>query len=169
MDRLYLDFDGVINRLGVSIESPWPTTRGTEITLTNSGLMSTYPINYSPELIKEICRLLDDGVDIVWLSTWEHNTEKFDKLGLPEMPFCWLSVADWSKKDLFYEAKYRSLEGHLIKHPADRVFWVDDDLKHSDMSNRAAAQRGVQTISPEKHIGLTPDHINQIRGYFNLD
>lgn len=152
--RLYLDFDGVINVFRDRKSDPWVHATGWnkhEKTKLFGG-RERYVIHYAPELTESIQKLAEEGVEIVWISTWQQYTDTFPRIGLPHAPWIQFShneefsgispkqeyfrvnmYDDATKKradfsTIFGIGKGAALFTHLEQNPTDIAVWVDDDL-----------------------------------------
>jgi len=81
-----LDFDGVLNavvRRGSRPDrSVWPDW--TAITIEDSH-GTRYPVTYSPTVVRFISRVSEAGVNVVWVSDWQADAERFCE-AIPELP-----------------------------------------------------------------------------------
>lgn len=158
--RIYLDFDGVVNQLGLpgDADSGWPEHRETRIPVGSR----SFPIRWAPALVERLAAL---PADIVWLTTWRSATARFPaKIGTPE--WLWL---DWEPTDFgsgyLRSGKGAALEAHLAEHPADGpAIWIDDDLALYPTAVSLADRLGVRRLSPDPKVGITPSQMGWIEG-----
>lgn len=163
--RLYLDFDDVVN----SYRSIWSTSLrakragwprlATVSVPSNDG--AVYRVDYPPELVAELNRVVAAGVELVWLTSWRGESALFaEHLGTPLAAWRWLQFP--SSKDLpravdaMLAGKGAALLDDLDARPTSGpVLWIDNDLATSRPALDAAAERGVATIAPKNMLGLT--------------
>lgn len=163
--RVYLDFDGVINVFRMPKSPPWKESTGWE-KHRKDRLISDYQkyvIHYAPELVEEINKLDDEGVEVIWCSTWLADTKLFTKLGFKVFPYLDF-VPGYRQR--FWETKGRAVREHMRQHPVDQACWYDDDL--DTISIAAFDLDNLYTEHVDKLTGLTPEHIARLRTKLGL-
>lgn len=95
---LFVDIDGVINifppaRKGKSFangkhRNHWTHWEKKEFPIVENGETVMYPFIHSPEMLESLLSL-QDHLDIVWLTTWEEETQGLlrELTGLPSLPY----------------------------------------------------------------------------------
>ncbi|MGW6263988.1 hypothetical protein [Cellulosimicrobium funkei] len=103
-----------------------------------------------------ILNLLDNGVEVVWATTWEHaaNTYIASLLAIPALPVATV-WADNRTRPTFGEVKDRdsaTWKARTLKntYPARSVVWLDDQ------AHRWAGRRTASWL-PEPSLVVTPD------------
>lgn len=153
--NLFLDVDGVISPVADNLA---PTTGFGDF---RQAEVWGFAIWWSPMMISEIIDLSRD-VQVRWLTTWGHEavTELSPVLGLPEFPVeATLSLVDLSLPWW----KLRAVQRHQPP-----FVWVDDDIADSPEAQDYALETNSLAIAPFVDVGLTPDHIAQIRQFIEV-
>ena len=151
--RLYLDFDGVVNALsrnkGMRVGSTgWDDWISKHIRpLYASG---RYLVNVATGLVDEINDLSDMGVDVVWLSSWNSDTQVFsDKLGFHEFRYVQTGPLG-VMESTFEEWKLDPLLEDVYDYPVDTVAWAEDNL--DEMNGFEAGKGTFATVNTERFI-----------------
>lgn len=147
--KILLDFDGCVNVFR-NEDSPNPdgfTYKETELEFDGD----VYRITYSQEVVDWI----NSRDDIVWLTTWERDTPKFDKLGIkPDIPFIKTdAVTMLERRQGLW--KHRAGRNFIIEHLGEDIIWIDDDYRVNDLP-------GVHRIVPNDEIGITRADIERV-------
>jgi hypothetical protein len=168
--NIYFDVDGVLNaqsgrppRHETGWEGEWSTARISEIAVT-----------WSHELVAAFNELVAlPNVNPVWLTSWE------DDATLDLCPAIGLNGTDWpvlrgaADDATFAWWKLDAIREDLeLSHP-DRAIWIDDEFRLDRHAPVWAASAPVWAASapvwaassPRMNLGLTRDHIQQIREF----
>lgn len=173
---LYLDFDGVINRLSspawydaLKSEDSLDELYGNYVqeTLTNESVRSS--VNYSHKLVQDLKDIKADfDVEIVWLNSLEQNSNLINHvIGIQgDRHLSWGADKHYSSHYLQDQAKYEALKReHTSGAP---LIWVDASavqyFREQDFSVRKSF-----TIMPEPKIGLTPLGVRRMRDFLDLE
>src|SRR5882672_976454 len=77
--RLLLDVDGVLNAVTDTPGPHWDTWRQERVYLTPNKTSRGFEIRWAPAVCEFLSTLHDEGVEILWLTTWERSA--FEMLG----------------------------------------------------------------------------------------
>jgi hypothetical protein len=172
---LLLDVDGVLNALGEHHElaNTWPSWQNGFA----RSAMTSWPIQFSPDLIERLVRWHLTGiVEIQWLTTWGHNANGGLRqlLGFPALEVAGtyddegaaaevgdsLASSTPSAPDALTGAwwKYDVVRRVMVEHPHRLIVWVDDELHATSSPFRAwaADQPHLIAIGPHPMTGLSP-------------
>ena len=164
-----LDVDGVLNAICDPLSPPdtWSDYKSGAATAGHV----TWPITFSPTVVRTLQDLHETRkVEIRWLTTWAHeaNGPLRDLLGFPN-PFEVVGApgylkgrsSSWWKLPLaqkVYETTLRPL------------VWIDDDLSRVPEAtywvDTLNADRTL-ALSPQTHIGITPEDLECINDFVN--
>lgn len=146
----FFDVDGVLSPYGTP-----PDTWVTWEPIPHTGFRA----EFSPEMLTAVFGL---NVEHRWLSTWEELTERINGWGgVPEgIPYIRRAQPEGTGLG-WWKAEHVS---HALRTTERRAVWVDDEIgKHQDAATRTLRQSDrVLIIAPDRNVGLTPDHIDQI-------
>lgn len=175
----FLDIDGVINAWQAypKIWSNWNNALVADVDL--AGNPQQFPFVWAQEVVDFINSVADD-VDVLVLSSWSEKfaTALSPVLGLPAFPNA-MELAGVSLADAQYTSEVMRLKMRtvlsLVAHKdapykGRPVVWTDDDFRKS-------ARREVTTvladwgsdclfISPHESVGLRPEEVEKIAGFF---
>jgi hypothetical protein len=167
-----LDFDGVVNagsgKPNYEIHSEW---KQTIVRTDGTDWPEKWLVCYAPRVIAAINRALDAGIEVRWLSTWQHRTVHLPKFveHLPDLPT--LTKADAAGRGA--DAAWWKLPIAQAAVGEDRpLLWTDDDLKFDIETYRWLQRRKTKSvtvaISPHMRIGLTQSHLDEISEFVAL-
>lgn len=149
---LFLDVDGVLSpmSLGAPTWGDWKIVEGSPFHLLLSRTMAA--------------RIAALGVDLAWLTTWQHDANRVvgALLGWPPHPV--LEPGDPPAERWW---KLGSIEAWLADDLRPFV-WVDDELEaRAPLIDPWAAELTVPhlLVSPDPDVGLTPDELATIGGF----
>ena len=149
---LFLDVDGVLNRLGPH-PSKEPANQYARMVVPSLDAQGQQVHLHLERADANRVRLLSGQFELVWASTWEDhaNTALGPLLGLGRFPVARQEPGDWGSK----------VPG-LLRYAGDRPFaWVDDDTDERDLAllGGFGSQRAVIT---DPNIGLTGAHVTAL-------
>jgi hypothetical protein len=158
---LFLDIDGVLNPLAGRMGDDWRIVR--------AGMLNVW---FSDDLSTWLHSLIDQGIQIVWATTWIEIPIDLAELavhyGLPtDLPR--IERMHWEGQ---YECGKRAgVNSWLLKHGIDPlevpVAWVDDKLGERDLA--WAKNEYVHAIKVPELLGLAnPIQRERIENAFNL-
>lgn len=155
MARLYLDVDGVLNPYVAPGEVPatWPDFR--------EDFLGRRLVVWSPAMLTAIGQL---PVELVWVTTWESAAEQDfgPELGSRRSRRV-LSLAATGLG--IFGPKPAVIAEDLQANPAPFV-WVDDEvITPAAIDQLAAFGQPMLTISPNRRIGIEPNHIRQVEAF----
>lgn len=145
--RAYLDVDGVLSPMHQHQPSPYTDWRDSEGTF------------WSPSMIRDFDAV---DVDVSWLTT------HLDQANLILAP-----LFGWSPRPVLPRTRERiwwKIDVLSVTHPPHEPFiWIDDEID----ARRQALHGTLETIlsrlscpqllvSPDPHVGLTPDHFSEM-------
>jgi hypothetical protein len=161
--RLLLDVDGVLNAWPYtrSAENPWADYRRHQV--------NGFTINWSPT-VRDAIIALGEHVEILWLTTWEHDAQNHlaPALELPRFDLAGAhdNVPDdedrWWKLDVargLYEQDQRPF------------IWIDDDITYEYPALRwleTLPEGAALALAPRSQHGITPDHLKLIQDFLDL-
>ncbi|TFD28667.1 hypothetical protein [Cryobacterium lyxosi] len=172
--RLYLDVDGTVSPIGTS------PPQGSGWAEWGSGRAFGFHVIWAPGLIAELNLITArDDVQPVWLTSWE------DYAASDLAPVTGLHAGDWPVLPL----RERNMDSGSMKLHAlvedvesqnragnhiDRIVWLDDMCDEEDEWEQDDEPRPELTVRlgipvlrlrPLTNIGLTPDHMAQVRAF----
>lgn len=154
--RILLDVDGVLNAVHRQPGDHWSDWQRAEC--------MGFTIRYSPSVAARIGALtLIEGVELRWLTTWEHHANKWicPLFGWPDFPVIDRHDIEQHQSGLVVATSgWWKFDEARALYESDGVpfVWIDDDLGHSDdgagdwitsLDGRALG------ISPHSEKGLT--------------
>lgn len=163
---LLLDVDGVLNsvpvwgRQGEATGCPWP---GGWRTFRAEFHGNEFSITFAEDLTRELLDIHESGLaEVKWLTTWgaSANVHLAERFGFPHLEVVGEPAFDsgWWKFPLAKAAAEK----------ADLVVWADDDLGDDPKALRwANSQEHVLPLIPDPYVGLTPEHIAQVRAFLS--
>lgn len=177
--HVLLDVDGVLNsvRFGKPARDGWGRHEkykhifgrydGASLTGQAHG---AFVIKYSPDLIDALNDLAAlPLIHFHWLTTWltEARYGLSRRIGLHGTEWPVLGAGEqttWAGTDTWW--KLKAAQAHVESHPDARIVWIDDDIAF----DRAAVEwlktePRVMGVCPESEVGLTPEHLDQIRSW----
>jgi hypothetical protein len=168
---VYLDFDGVLNPFPFdpnpfTTESPWTDFTAHTVSLpADSGYVRQFVVNVSQTAADALWEASNGAV--TWHTTW--NEGNFANRFLSPL-FGWSSLFRAPFLDKHVRHSWWKLEALLSLERdgvlPDRFVWIDDDLKFEQDALDWCKDRGCLPLSPDSHVGLTEDHLDQIKGFY---
>lgn len=160
-----LDFDGVVSARS-------PERMAQEWGVVHSMMLRGYHVTVPPELVETIERWTDNGVHVLWLTTWGEHNAAFEVLGLRERDA--LGVAEYNASSPFDAIwwKWAALERFVGTIAEDaRIVWCDDRM---DAQSRTMAQitefrlrPNVLSFCPSIDAGLTRRQVQRIEQFLS--
>lgn len=174
MARLYLDVDGVINanfnanawsqdgrRVGQAL-----VTFDDEGKLLPPHEQRKYQIMWSADMIARLSRLIEHGLEVIWLTTWRSDADWSiaPLVGLPGglrvlHPLDGLTTfpsIHWK-----YDAIQKDTEGYH-----ENIFWADDEIQYlvgyKGLDYRPRQLGGIMPLWIDPNLGITPSHLDAI-------
>lgn len=154
---LLVDIDGVISLFGFE-----PDKRPCGIWHAVEGVPHFFSSTAAEHLHE-----LDGWFDLVWCSGWEERADEHlpALLGVPRLPhlsFDDARVASTPPSVPNAHWKLGAIDAHLGDRPAA---WVDDCLDEACQAWAAARRSPTLLVRTEPHVGLTADHVAQLRSW----
>lgn len=167
--HLFLDVDGVFNAFGNQYfkdKDLWG-----DLTTVN---VNRFPITFSATLVARINALAErDDVEVYWLTTWAEDAanDLSPALGINGKEWPVAGRPPFREKDGVWW-KLTAIRGYVedVIPAGDQVVWVDDDFivdteaKEWWQESLAAGQK-MLCISPQTHLGITPDEMEKIETF----
>lgn len=147
----FLDIDGVVNAAGDNLR---PHLVRTEATTAGT----TWPIHYSPEVVKFINMVHRAGlVEIRWLTTWgeDARTSFAPAVGLDDFPaYDMYDSGGWWKAEI--------VEASILDESRPFV-WTDDDIAEEQIARFAGSvDEPTLLVSPSTEVGLTSADLRRV-------
>lgn len=168
---LILDFDGVVNATASSLPTQLQY-RYEAVDIEAHYTPGNYRIQYSPDLVRDLNHL-SQHVNIVYLSTWEKDTNLFPAhLGMYDFPHLTLGTEKLVKfEHPFTTLKGNALRAHLASNPqylkrTSTVVWVDDQITPREKT--WALENGITPITPNPVLGLLKNQVKNIYEEFDI-
>lgn len=145
--KLLLDFDGVINFFR---KSDWPTEEFGWYQ--PEGFYESYPIHYSPDLVREINAL---HVDKIFSSTWVIAPGILDFVGLTGFS---IGFKEYNRRSVRFAKQ--ELADSLIR-AGEKFIWADDDA----IPSRFNGTPGALLVRPNQYTGIAQKEMQQIKDF----
>jgi hypothetical protein len=161
------DFDGVFNILDsfAVARNRWDDVEHVVIPYDGHPYETEFTVIVAKPITDFLGRLVrSDVVDVRWLSTWVHNTEKFsDLLDYPDMP--WMERPDVDSEWIWWKLEaVKSLVEEVG--PETPILWVDDDHGFDPPAIAwLKTQKQILALAPDSTAALSSVDIKIIR-YF---
>lgn len=156
--RWYLDIDGVVSAMFP------PAQPDTYLSVPVPGNGDHW---IQPKVVEFINKAAFEGVEIVWLTSWERDA--------PDCfaPAVWLPtfrhlpcLSEYGMEDFGW--KRDALLADLEANPVKSVVWTDDDVNPDDITAVKHTSPQALILAPPAHSGLTTFHTRQIAEFLNL-
>lgn len=157
--RWYLDIDGVVSAMFP------PAKADTYMSLQIPGNGDHW---IQPKVIEFINSVADRGVEVVWLTSWEHDDATLHfapSVGLTDFRHL-PCTSKYGVED--FEWKRKALEADLGANPARSVVWTDDDLTADDVTALERVVSRSLAIAPNPNSGLTPLYFQRITDFLQF-
>lgn len=169
---VYLDVDGALNVLGQSrniaeelAKAGWPGAAQTDRAELG---MDSYPIRWSPHLIRRINALsAREDVQFHWLTTWRDFAPKIlpDMMGIDGEGWPVLGHREYLIGSAGEWWKLSTIRRHASTHE-NRIVWIDDDLDDRDAREWAAGLGDrILCVQPDPRRGITLGQMDFIEGW----
>lgn len=156
--KILLDVDGVLNALLPVNATPPQTWSDWHISRAEGFRMCTS---------KAMARSITDLGEVHWLTTWNEdnlaNAIISPLVGIGPFPV----AARPSDRLVFGDEMWKPRAAEVFSKQHARVVWIDDDARHlwAEWKGGAAFPSNMLVVSPNPDTGLTPDEIEQIKGW----
>lgn len=156
--KILLDVDGVLNALLPVDAIPPQTWLDWKISRVEGFRMCT-----SKAMARSIAAL----GEVHWLTTWNEdnlaNTIISPLVGIGPFPV----AARPSDRLVFGDEMWKPRTAEAFSKQHERVVWIDDDARHlwAEWKGGAAFPSNMLVVGPNPDTGLTPDEIEQIKGW----
>lgn len=152
---LFLDFDGVINRL-----PDWKGNRKPEnLVGTKQMPLKGYPIVWDPEIVTLLNDIheSDNGIDVVWLTDWQQVEGGFEEMKetLDLGPFLESTVPGIGEVRIGGWWKFPARTKYIMENELERSVWIDDNCPHSPEEAHK-----MEHLDPE--VGITVEKLEKI-------
>lgn len=162
--RVYFDVDGVLSPITNDDTRPAAETRWGWSAESRREGYAIWDVAWSAELIDQVNSLTTlPGVETIWNTSWDETAVCFGELvGLVGCD-TW-RVADTSRTNSDTWAKWANVKGDYDQNPVPFI-WVDDHLSRKRAATSWVKSVGGLHLSPETHVGLTPQHLRKMREF----
>lgn len=165
---ILIDFDGVFNILGELSKAHeyWDEILTVTIPYDGHDTEKEFVVHVATELIAYLKALVEsDLVEVIWLTTWVQNTEKFPQwLGLPALP--WMARPEVASEWDWW--KQKAVKALVEERGSDvPILWIDDDHGFDPSTTHwvFTTQRQIQLLPPSSYLAITPSDITTINNF----
>lgn len=158
---LYLDVDGVICPFGPAGTSAW----GSEWCHADAGLL---PVAYAQELVDGLNSLaVAPDVTCIWLTSWEEMAAQYlcPAIGLEGGRWPCLTADGGNTGEGWW--KLAALQEDLERSSAERIVWIDDQLRFEREAQDWARFLGARIllVSPHPRLGISPAELASVNSF----
>jgi hypothetical protein len=156
--KILLDVDGVLNAM---------PPRGAPLPDTWQDWSVSRAEGFQMHTSRAMARSIAELGDVHWLTTWNEdnlaNVVISPLVGIGPFPV----AARPSDRLVFGDEMWKPRTAEVFSKQHERVVWIDDDALHlwAEWKGGAAFPSNMLVVGPNPDTGLTPDEIEQIKGW----